>query len=261
VLVLRMAERFLSLFPAFLAGGLALVYILGAIATGSEFEGAGVDPADAVPLLSIEQLLARGIGVLVQPFGLFMMGYALLLLFATIFVVVLNERRERSPSPQRRASSRLQRALRIQAYALSAMIIVGFIVAPVERLAGLVPFVAVPIVSYGVSRSESPRKWIAAVFVVMLISVVFGLGLSAFVDPSPLPEVKLKLTSSQQIRGTYLTHSDSTWYVFDGASKSTLAFPDNRVKKATIEKRPGDSGDGKRVIVCFWEGLASLAPF
>lgn len=59
-------ERVLKLFPGFLAGGLALVYILGAIVTGSEMSGAGMDPPDVIPLLSIEQLLARGVGVLVQ---------------------------------------------------------------------------------------------------------------------------------------------------------------------------------------------------
>jgi hypothetical protein len=259
--VLLTVERCLKLFPAFLAGGLALVYILGAIATGSEFEGAGADPRDAVPLLSIEQLLARGIGVLVQPSGLFMMGYALLILLTAVFAVVMNERRKRSQEPPRRVSSTLQRVLRIQAYLLGVMVLAGLIAAPVERLGTLFPMAAIPITFYFVSRSGNPRRWIPAVFVVMFISIMTGLGLSAFVDPSPLPKVKLQLTPNHKTEGTYLTHSDSTWYVFDGERARIHAFPDDRIQKATIEDRPRDSDDGKRAIVYAWEGLTYLVPF
>src|SRR5689334_24001523 len=85
-------ERLLKLFPGLLAGGLAIVYALGAIATGSEFSGAGIDPRDAVPLLSVDQLLARGIGVLVKPTAFLLIVAGFLFFLQILMAQVIRQR-------------------------------------------------------------------------------------------------------------------------------------------------------------------------
>lgn len=137
------AERLLKLFPGTLAGGVALVYILGAIVTGSQFSGAGIDPSVAVPLLSIDQLLARGVGVLVQPTA-FLWGFTLVMLIVQAFVMPfllkhdgLRQKNEHSTAGRKR-SSRLRRTH----WRKRMVVILGFItlltllLVPVDQLLG-----------------------------------------------------------------------------------------------------------------------------
>ena len=264
-------ERFLKLFPALLAGSLALVYVLGAIVTGSEFAGAGVDPSDAVPLLSVEQMLARGIGVLVELSALLIGAMLLLSIAIAVAMHIANQRFDSRAQGRENTSGEegtkseirgvLRKILRYQAYLMMGLLFIGAFVAPFERVSGLVPLFAMPIALVALSRATEPRKWAPAIMIVMGISYVLSLGIIAYTDPEPLPAAKLHLISGQEPDGAFLTHSNSTWYLYDSKSREILAFPDQGVRKADIGSRPADSGDGGRIGVYAWETAAGLFPF
>ena len=249
------AERLLKLFPGLLAGGLALVYILGAVATGSEFEGVGIDPTDAVPLLSIEQLLARGIGVLVRP-TTFMTILAVLLLVMT-FVFRLSDPGHKPVSPER-----LRTAI---AAAFGATSLFALFLIPVDQIAGMV------IGSVGLtgafvlthSDAEWSQRWRGLAPLLITVAVFLGLGANAYTDPAPLPTVKLSLTSSLDVpEGRFITHRDSTWYLYNSAAEAIEAYSDAEVVSAVINERPsGSSNDDQTLAVYAWDGLTSLPPF
>jgi hypothetical protein len=56
------ASRLMVLVPGVVALGLALLYSVGALLKTFELLDAGIDVTEALPLVPLEQVLARGIG-------------------------------------------------------------------------------------------------------------------------------------------------------------------------------------------------------
>jgi hypothetical protein len=256
-------ERIVKLFPALLAGGLALVYVLGALVTGSAFEGAGIDPRDAVPLLSLEQVLARGIGVLVAP-----STFLLLLAFA---VSVLNGyalgrwrgKLLTQGGRPRPSDSRSEKKALVGAFAVTGCVIL-FIV-PLNQLPGLaialVAFmIATFITAFGPDGRRSGKMTSTAVVV---IGIVLGLMVNAYTDPTPSAKVELEVRGrSEPVAGILVTHSNSTWYVFSEVTEKISAYSDDTVAVATIDKRPsGESNDDLNLIGHAWDGIQTISPF
>lgn len=264
----EVVERLLKLFPGLLAGGLALVYVLGAVVTGSEFAGSGIDPGVAVPLLSIEQLLARGVGILVKPTAI---------LFALEFVVILvqgvalhffqqrvESREDGSKSSGRvrkRLLSKRQKELRKRVLLLLGfgMCIVLFLFVPVDQLLGSIFILGGFWIALTIYLLEPgvAKRWRPLFVLALVASFVIGLGIIAYTDPNPLANARLELKSGDESpEGTFVSHSHSTWYLYNENLGQIEAFPDEAIDTAFVEKRAsGDSNDGKSLGSYFWDEL------
>jgi hypothetical protein len=254
-------ERLIKLMPGLVAGGLALIYILGAIVAGSEFEGTGVDARDAVPLLSLEQILARGIGVLVRPNALL----AMLAIF--LGLAALSPSLVRPSRPKLNRESNVRNSRSGFALLLGCLSIVGgFLMTPMNQLPGLLVTLLGFTLASAVLYAHGSDEWKyrrSASLVAALIALCLGLGVTAFTDPTPAAEVAVERTRDQpSARGVLITHSSATWYVFEDSGGQIRAYPDRSVKSATIFKRPsGNSNDGKTLAKYIWEGIPSILPF
>lgn len=251
-------ERLLKLFPGLLAGGLAIVYVLGAIATGSEFSGAGIDPRDAVPLLSVDQLLARGIGVLVKPTAFVLLLGASFLVLNVLVLQVFQQR----ASAYSGDDSDLNE-IRIDVFFGLSMTMVVVIFTPLNQMVG---YLILAITLWAgvflptVSRSM-PRQWQRLFPLVIVIGLVLSEGVLAYMDPAPLGMVSLELRREQMQEGVFVTHSDSTWYLYNRDRGEIKAFADDSVESATLDERPdSSSNDDKSLGTYAWDALTDALP-
>jgi hypothetical protein len=249
-------ERLLRIFPGLLAGGLALIYVLGAIATGSEFAGAGIDPSEAVPLLSIQQLLARGIGVVVKPIALLTITGLLVALIGAIAVQLFHLVEANADEPgQAGTGLEAETALIVGGIALLTVILT-----PLNQVPGTLLMVLGIGCGFALVDSDISSQWVWRLLPALAIGMfVFGLGVNAYTDPIPIPRLQLTLMARDQTRqGRYVTHSDSTWYLYDRGKNEIQAYPDEAVHLASISKGP--SGGSKSLWGYTWGFLRGLVP-
>lgn len=90
-----------------------------------------------------------------------------------------------------------------------------------------------------------------------MASFVIGLGVIAYTDPNPLANAKLNLKSkAEPLEGIFVSHSNSTWYLYNKNLSAIDAIPDAVVDAASIEDRAsGDSNDDDSVADYVWNGL------
>jgi hypothetical protein len=206
-------ERLLKVFPGLLAGGVAVVYVLGAVASGGEFDGAGMDPRDVVPLLSIDQILARGIGLLVAP--VFAASALAVVIGGGILVILLvrGELTGESDAVDKAVASSWRPFW-------AGMVASTLIVTPVNQLPGLmIGLLAAG--AAGFAAAHLPDDWQGSkpMFVgLVLVAIVLGFSVNAYTDPAPLPQARLRLANDKPIvRGQLVSHSDATWYIYDSS--------------------------------------------
>jgi|GEM_PF-3519531 len=251
-------ERLLRLFPGLLAGGLAIVYVLGAIATGSEFSGAGIDPRDAVPLLSVEQLLARGIGVLVKPTA-FLLILALALFFLQVLVAQIVRQHLRRGLDEDQDTS----DIRTDIFFGLLLVLVALLFIPLNQVVGyLILVITFWIgISLPTTYPSMPSRWQRLLPLLFVIGLLISQGVLAYMDPAPLGRVSLDLKRGQEQDGFYVTHSDSTWYLYDDDGEEIKAFADESVDSATLAERPdSSSNDDKSLGAYAWGAIVDVLP-
>jgi hypothetical protein len=269
---LNSVERVLKLFPAVLAAGLAVVYVLGAVVIGAEFGGAQIDPSDALPLLSIDQLLARGVGVLVKPTILYVAFQVVVLLmnsFSLNVIARINEAHDhdakKHPSSAHKARSR-QRIGKLAAWSMGVFVaLILFFAAPTDQLlgativsGGLWISFAGPLAFPDTFRNR-PKWW---PLMIGIVTFLIGFGVIAYTDPSPRPELHLKVVAqSDPLEGLFVTHNDSTWYFFEEGTEDIRGIPDTKVVDASIQKRPdGELNDEPTLAEYAWSALPAGLP-
>jgi hypothetical protein len=140
----------------------------------------------------------------------------------------------------------------LQAVSISIAILVA---APVAAVPGSLVLFALPISLYMVSRSEEPGKWLPLVPMVVLVSFLVWLGANAYLVPAPLPTAHLQLKAGHEPSGVFLTHTDSTWYIFEKKSETIRAFSDESTLQAEIEEATGSDIDRNSLLEYAWEAL------
>lgn len=248
-------ERLLKVFPGLLAGAVAVVYVLGAVATGSEFDGAGIDPRDAVPLLSIDQILARGIGLLVAP--AFAVG-ALSVVIGGGVLLFMVARAELGGG-----NGTLDTAVASSWRPFWAgMVASSLLLTPLNQLPGfLVALVGGFTAGFAAAHLPDDWKGLKPVFVgLVLVAIVLGFGVNAYTDPAPISKAELELANSHStVRGRLITHSDATWYIFDSSEDRVRGYSDGAVSAATVFKRPsGASNNDPSFLDYARSGLSSI---
>jgi hypothetical protein len=230
-------ERMLKLFPGLLAAGLALIYVLGAIATGGEFEGGNIDPSEAVPLLSIEQLLAHGIGVVVKPATFATIAGSLIMVGAVWL--------DAATTPDSADESlRDEPAWGLLAGGACLMVLLALALVPINQLAGTVVMACGFMVALFWSDFFPSKPQVRRLGPLLAIAaIIVGLGINAYTDPIPLPSLNLIMKpTGEKIDGAYITHNDSTWYLFQRSTGEIQAYRDDEVGLAAIAQGSNDSG-------------------
>lgn len=224
--------------PATTALLLALIYAVGAITRSAELAHAGVPVRVAFPLIPIEQDLARGVQVAVQPSVLIA---AILIVIGVGLFILAAEIRTRSGTSNPSETSNHRKAgaaERILSFgAGSALLIYSLTSAPLvfasTIIGGLMSLAVLMTVSKG-HRLRPPAR-VAPALVVMLVAIAFSAS-SLFlelVDPPPLPTVTLQSTPGGAVSGSLITFADGTWYL--GAPHGRILAIDSRdVLRATI---------------------------
>lgn len=267
-------ERVFKLAPAAVAFGLALIYILGAIAAGSEFDGAGVDPRDAVPLLSLQQILARGIGLLIRPSTmlsllLFVLGLGALLAGVDRVEALKRELQNRAPGAGGQGANRSRNRVRGRPKAAiasglvgAAMMLIGLFIFPLNQLPGALGMVLIlSLAGIFYERAPAGRRPHSGFLVgALVLALVVALGVTAYTDPTPTPRVAVhRVNGRTTVRGSLITHNDSTWYLFEHDTNEIRALPDTVVDSTTVFKRPsGASNDDKNLAEDIWDGLSAV---
>lgn len=237
-------ERFkwVSSAPALVALALGGIYALGAAAVISQLNAADLDTTQVMPLIPIDQILARGIGaftavaVLALPLGL------LAALGIFLFESLLPRGRNRSPDPP---SSDPAPLLSVSWFAL-AVLGVTIVFAPTDYATILVfgliaMFAAIDLVRREMQRQRRTRwrpiAFLCGYFAFVLVATL----MSSIARPDPLPLVALELTDGKTVRGLLVTSSGSNWHV--AREGQIIAIPSDNTEqvKITYSKRKSAS--------------------
>ncbi len=218
-------ERALLLLPGVAAFGLAVLYTLGAVLLSGELRGADLRISDALPLIPLEQVLARGIGTAV------VVGLATPL-FVLVFLAV--EGLSRRARAQPRASA-------VEADESSNVWLVGRLVGYPISLASplLLPLVSIAVVVCGVLALLLVESlWEATIsarslFAAGAATVAFSLLASGFFNPPPLADVSIEREHGTAAGGKLVAATGDSWYVAAGKGR-IRAIPADQVRVATI---------------------------
>jgi hypothetical protein len=201
--------------PALVALALAGVYALGAASAISQLNAADLDAAQVMPLIPIEQILARGIGgfatvaVLALPVGL-LVGLAIFQLEN-----ILPWGRIPAPKPP---------AMTPGSFPLStswpAVILLGGAVlfapsdyAVILVFSGIAMLVAIDAVRNEMQRRGGkrwrPAAFLAGYFCFVLVATL----MSSIVRPNPLPDAVVELSNGSTVRGSLVASSGNNWHI------------------------------------------------
>lgn len=227
--------------PAVLACSLAGIYTLGAVSIFGQFLAADLDAVQTMPLVPIDQILARGIGAIIDQalLGLVAIGFA----FGISAIEDLREMRAKrlgkasaSPGPSAGAGSSTLGGWLGLAVPI-AMLFGGFLLpfGLVTALgAGILAIQAVIPRAREALVRRGHRKWRPAAF---LIGYGFFLVVSAlvggFARPSPLPDATLTRNVGEPIHGSLVALNGSNWFLANSAGRITNV-PESAVARATI---------------------------
>jgi hypothetical protein len=239
---------------ALIVGGL---YSLGALFRAVELHGADLRVTDTLPLIPIEQLLARGITVVfdsVVAIATITLILALTAWLAPVLGELHSLRRERDAIRDRRDRGELPKADADKALAaidaqakpmlhrlrwlrdmpnprviLVPTLLVGLFILPFPR--ALVAAAIIVIAGVVILRRRPVRIW-------TLTWLVIGLALAGslaetYRNPPPLPAVALDLEDDTPLRGDLIVSTGSHWYVRTGPDR-WRAVASDRVRSARI---------------------------
>jgi NADH:ubiquinone oxidoreductase subunit 3 (subunit A) len=217
------------LLPGVVAALLAFVYLTGSVNAAGSFSQAGLS-IRAVRQLSLEQILVRGVSVVTQPellLAVVLLGVGLIaanrVIDRIMRVPIDGDRRERSAAHVRRRRFSAGFLLWNLLFVLVVLILTPWTFA--VFVAGMAAFFAAAMALARSGRwSQTQIKSTVA-----LCGVVGFLGAN-YVAAFPQPSAVVLTSGKTLIRGVFVTHTDSVWYV--GVEKTGVirAFPDSEVR-------------------------------
>jgi hypothetical protein len=212
----------------FLALSLAVIYLFGAIDLIGQLLYAGIRPSDALPVIPIEQILARGIVVGAE---------ALLLLVAVILIVAMGEVVVdlSLSSGNRGAHARNSSPFALTRENAPALVMgVGFIamfMPPPVLLQMIPPLVVLSLVTLLMAEQKRYRRLSTAALAVVVTLVLS----TSFVFPDPLPKIELQGNTGPIASGTLVTSTGSAWYIAEGSE--LVSIPLEKVTEARAKSR------------------------
>lgn len=234
--------QWLTAAPAVLACSLAGIYTLGAVSIFGQFLAADLDAVQTMPLVPIDQILARGIGAIIDQamLGLVAIGFAL----GISAIEDMREMRAKrlgkasaSPSPGAGASATTLGGGRLGLAMPIAVLFGGFFLpfGLVTTLgAGILAIQAVIPKARDVLVRSGHRKWRPAAFPIgygcfLVVSALVG----GFARPTPLPETTLTRNDGEPIHGSLVALNGSNWFLANSAGR-IMNVPESAVARATI---------------------------
>lgn len=215
--------------PALLGVSLVLVYVFGVLNAAGAFAKAHI-PQTALRLLSVEQLLVRGISILAQP------GVALIILLmgSSVAIFEISHHEVRSPiSPARKAMLNRKNRRFGTAYLLGSLAIL--VTRPWEEGLSLAPLLVVPIAMIlvakrGLGHKFSLRHFNGLYAAAALASLLVG----SYLLPLPQPNISIQKPHSKHLKGVLVTHVDAVWYAWQQSHKDVAAVPDPAIRRVNL---------------------------
>lgn len=240
--------RWLAAAPALIALALGGIYAIGAISIFGQFQAADLDAVQAMPLVPIDQILARGIGAIINQAAFGLLGisgaYAISAFEDMRDGKAQREGKVDASGDTDRASGQIF-AGRFGVVLWTALLIAAF-VAPFGLVttigAGFLTLQAViPKVRNWMLRHEYKRWRPTAFFVGYCSFLVVAAVVGAFTRPPPLPDVVVERGDGSSIRGGLVATSGSNWFIAktDGGVLS-LSQGEGDTATVTYEDEPKD---------------------
>ena len=222
----RSSLSWLALVPAVVAGVLALVYALGAIAVYGQIKGAGLSGVQVMPLVPIEQILGRGIGSIASLFSRLVVSLGLSGIMAASYWSERNERAATHPKDW-------SRTLR---FGPPALILFIGIVGPWKEAVVLGIGLITMLGTWALGGMLGLRGWRAVVIVSCgsVVSIIPMSIASSLLEPSPLPVVRIEAPSHPTVKGGLIAETRNNWYIAL-PDHNVRAMPNGGVVRATIE--------------------------
>jgi hypothetical protein len=248
--------RWVPLVPVVIACSLAGIYTLGAISIFGQFLAADLDGAQTMPLVPIDQILARGIGAIIDQSILGVLGISAAYMISA-FEDLRKARAQREghvPStsdPPDEGGGEIftgQMGIGMWIVLLVAAFFVPFglvtmIGAGLLTIQAVIPRVRDWMLEQGYEKWR-PTAFLAGYCAFLVVSAVVG----AFTRASPLPDVTLERSARGSIHGGLVAENDSNWFVAkpDG---TVLSVPGRAVdiSRITYSEEPDDESLFQRV--------------
>ena len=231
--------------PAIIGVGLGIVYGTGAITIYGQLKGAGLNAVTTMSLVPLEQILGQGIGRMVREFGQTVLYFGILALaFASVEGAFGSSTPSMASAEDRSWFwSRLDRLVSdrrvVGSLAIGSLALV-FLTVPMKEavvyLIAMFPtvFTARFMMRFTSSRGESGlRQTLMGASATFLIFVITTTIATAFIRPAPLPQVMLKGSDGDLVRGGLVTQDNGSWYVAQ-PKENILAVNSRKVKEVSI---------------------------
>lgn len=224
-----LARHFVTSVPVALAATLASLYAIGTILRATELSEAGLYPRDTLPLIPIEQLLARGITAALYVLVFFLFVGPI----AAVLGLWIARTTDASPSVVWLERHRRWAHPFLDGW-LVAAVIMGLVFLP-PLVAASAVFSGLVIALATIRHRERLWVWLVAAYLIM------GSGwlASAALDPRPLPHVSITTQAGARVKGRLITHAGSTWYVTRGRRRF-IALDQSTVRNVTVTSDRGE---------------------
>lgn len=224
----------LGLVPAVIAGVLAVVYALGAVAVYGQVKGAGLDAVQTMPLVPVEQILSRGIGSIAS---IFTQAFLTALAAMTIVLAYWSERDERALAHPSEWSKLLY-------LGLPAVPVILAIFMPWEGAAVLAVgvFTMLGLWALGGAAGVGGLGGLLIIAGGSIASILPMSVAASLVEPPPLPAMEVVLSNGHGLQGGLVAETGSHWYLAR-PDHSIQAIPTATVTRTVITypKRDRDS--------------------
>jgi hypothetical protein len=199
------------------SGAIGLVYALGALARLGELIRGGVDVTVAFPIIPVEQHLARGVQILLQPAGLLYL--AILIAAALVYQTLLEPPQPAGGKGEGRLGSVkgwLRANPRLAAAAFVLVFAVVLVVRPLVAAQWLVG-TAVMLCSLALIRLRTGGAVAVTTRVLLILfGAVCGLVFRGYVAPLPLDRVEVTVEGHAPVNGRFVAVVDNSWYLQGG---------------------------------------------
>lgn len=204
----------LNSIPALVALGLGGIYALGAVSVIGQLQSEDLQTAQIMPLVPIDQILARGIGAITSV-GVLAFPVGLIMALGIFQFESFSSGRKKAEPGSPSESSGIQFP---SSWPTPIILIVAILFAPGDYLTialfGLITmFVIIDTVRKAMIRRGKdnwrPTAFLGGYFGFMLVATLMG----SVVRPAPLPRVVLDPREGPPIRGSLVVSTSANWYI------------------------------------------------
>jgi len=224
------AARMFAVLPGVAAVGLALLYAVGAVEWVAEVNGERLAPGRVMPLVPLEQVLARGVSTVA-------LAGAVGLVVAPIVGWVLRWEEQRPEDGKRPLDLRTRKGRAGFVLIEVALAGLGFMIFPPVIWIGLVALLVwLAVRAWRGRRLELPYRRLLAVAAAVALFLLLA---QTLFDPEPLPRVRVTLEKAPELRGRLITSTGETWYVVVDDER-VVGVPAARVIRGRFEAKRGE---------------------